>query len=125
MVEDSEVGQTYVEAYNRAMLDESDEEAQNCLDNAETEMAMTTNYQTCNEYGVQQTRMLKALDFIDAYGEGLRLYNVCRAKTKYDLKKDKMCSCGLAFPAKLWTKKTPREAVDLAICLQGGLATAD
>ena len=107
MVEDSEVGQTYVEAYNRAMLDESDEEAQNCLDNAETEMAMTTNYQACIEYGAQQTKMLKALDFIDAYGEGLRLYNVCRAKTKYDLKKDKMCSCGLAFPAKLWTKKFP------------------
>ena len=96
-----------MEAYNRAMAEESDEEAQNELENAEKEMAMATDYQACAKYGAQQTKMLKALDFIDAYGEGLRLYNVCRAKTRYDHKKDKMCSCGLAFPAKLWTKKFP------------------
>ena len=71
MLEDNETGLHYVNAYEQAMLDESDEEAQNCLDCAETEMAMTTDYQTCSEYGAQQAEMLKAIDFIDAYGEGL------------------------------------------------------
>ena len=107
MLEDNETGLHYLNAYEEAMLDEDDESAQNCLDCAEAEMAMTTDYQTCSEYGAQQAEMLKALDFIDAYGEGLRIYNVCRAKTRYNSKQDKMCSCGLAFPNKLWKKKFP------------------
>ena len=103
MKEDDEIGQQYIQAYDEAMLDEDDERKHIRLDSAEAEMAQTTDYQTCSQCGEKQAEMLKALDFIDAYGEGLRLYNVCRAKTKYDHKRDKMCSCGLAFPAKLWT----------------------
>ena len=107
MIEDNETGLQYIHAYEEAMLDEEDERAQNRLDSAEAEMAMTTDYQTCSEYGVKQAEMLKALDFIDAYGEGLRIYNVCRAKTRYIPEKGKHCSCGLAFPGKLWKKKFP------------------
>ncbi len=44
MLDDSGVGQAYLEAYNRAMEAESDEEAQNELENAEKEMAMATDY---------------------------------------------------------------------------------
>ena len=107
MIEDSLVGQTYLDAYNKVMYADSDEEAQEELDNAEKEMAMTTDYQACAEYGAQQKKLLKALDFVDAFGDGLRLYNVCRAKTAYDNTRGVVCSCGLAFPAKLWSKKFP------------------
>ena len=107
MKEDNETGLQYIHAYEEAMLDEEDERAQNRLDSAEAEMAMTTDYQTCSEYGVEQAEMLKALDFIDTYGEGLRIYNVCRAKTRYNPDKGKHCSCGMAFPSKLWKKKFP------------------
>ena len=107
MKEDDEIGQQYIQAYDEAMLDEDDERKHICLDNVESEMAQTTDYQTCSEYGEKQPAMLKALDFIDAYGEGLRLYNVCRAKTRYNLQKGKHCSCSLAFPSKLWAKKFP------------------
>ena len=100
MKEDDEIGQQYIQAYDEAMLDEDDEKKQIRLDSAEAEMAQTTDYQTCSQYGEKQAEMLKALDFIDAYGEGLRLYNVCRAKTRYNLPKGKHCSCSLAFPNK-------------------------
>ena len=70
MLDDSVVGQTYLEAYNKAMNADSDEEAQEELENAERHMAMTTDYEACVAYGDQQTKMLKALDFVDAYGEG-------------------------------------------------------
>ena len=109
MLEDSVVGQTYMDAYDKAMNAGSEEEAQAELENAEREMAMTMDYQACAAHGDQQTKLLKALDFVDAYGEGLRLYNVCRAKTAYDEKTGMACSCGLAFPAKLWSKKFPEK----------------
>ena len=32
----------------------------------------------------------------------MRLYNVCRAKTEWSDHRNKACSCGLAFPAKMW-----------------------
>ena len=60
MLDDSVVGQTYLDAYNKAMDAESDEEAQDELENAEKEMAMTTDYQACANYGAQQTKIGRA-----------------------------------------------------------------
>ena len=82
MIADDEIGEEYIKTYEAAMADENDERQQIRLDNLEPEMAQTMDYETCNEYGNKQAAMLKALDFVDAYGEGLRMYNVCRAKTR-------------------------------------------
>ena len=50
----------------------------------------------------QQVEYLKALDFVDAISADIRVYNVCRARTGWDAKRNVACSCGLAFPSKLW-----------------------
>ena len=105
MKKDDAVGQQYIQAFDEAMDDKDDERKQIRLDNLEEELAQTMDYETCIEYGEKQSAMLKALDFIDAYGEGLRLYNVCRAKTGWNKAQGKHCSCGLAFPAKMWARK--------------------
>ena len=105
MKENDVTGQQYIRAYDDAMANKDDERRQIRLDNLEPELAQITDYQTCSEYGEKQSAMLKALDFIDAYGEGLRLYNVCRAKTGWNPAEGKHCSCGLAFPAKMWARK--------------------
>ena len=102
MEEDDQVGQEYIKTFEAAMADKDDERQQIRLDNLEPEIAQTMDYQTCNEYGDKQSAMLKALDFVDAHGEGLRMYNVCRAKTRWDPTTGTHCSCGLAFPAKMW-----------------------
>ena len=44
----------------------------------------------------------KALDFIDSRGPSLRIFNVCRARARYDARLGNHCSCGFAFPNKLW-----------------------
>ena len=44
--------------------------------------------------------MLKALDFIDAWGPDMRLLNVCRARARQCRRRGAI-SCGLAFPGKL------------------------
>ena len=46
-------------------------------------------------------------DFMDTFGPDIRVYNVCRAKTGYDQSTGCACSCGLAFPNKLWLQPDP------------------
>ena len=107
MEHDNEAGEEYINAYGAAMANEDNEELQMRLDKLEPKVAQTMDYETCKEYGDKQAAMLRALDFVDAFGQGLRLYNVCRAKTRYDEKTSMQCSCGLAFPSKMWTQPDP------------------
>ncbi len=55
-------------------------------------------YTCMEECGEMQAEYLKAQDFSDQITDRLRLYNVCRAKMSNG------CTCGLAFPAKMWTQ---------------------
>ena len=41
---------------------------------------------------------------MDAIGPRMRIYNVCRARAGWNDKKNCQCSCGLSYPAKMWTQ---------------------
>ena len=71
------------------------------------EVVESGDYLTLKEMGDKQAEHLKSLDFMDTIGPNIRVFNVCRAKTGCDLAKGTACSCGLAYPAKLWTKPDP------------------
>ena len=107
MERDNEVGEEYIKAYGAAMANEDNKELQTRLDKLEPKVAQTMDYETCKDFGDKQAAMLRALDFVDAFSQGLRLYNVCRAKTRNDEKTNTHCSCGLAFPSKMWTQPDP------------------
>jgi len=58
----------------------------------------------CRKKGDQQVDYLKAGDFVDTIGPNMRMYNVRRAKTRWDDKKGRHCSCGLAHTSKMWRR---------------------
>ena len=84
------------------MQDPSNEELRLDTERLHEELAQSGDYQTLKETGDQQVEYLKALDFMDTIGPKIRIFNVCRAKSKWDFKKEVACSCGLAYPSKLW-----------------------
>ena len=47
--------------------------------------------------------MLKALDFVAAIGPNLKVRHVCRAQAGRGMT-GTACSCGYAFPAKMWAQ---------------------
>ena len=52
------------------------------------------------------TELRKALDFADQLAPGIRMFNVCKAKTGgWSERHGRAIECGLAFPAKLWWQK--------------------
>ena len=53
--------------------------------------------------------MLRALDYVNDYGQGLRLYHVCRAKTIQNKTTTQKSTCGLALPTKMWTQPDPTQ----------------
>ena len=95
-------------AYDECMQDCSDPEQLRRLEEAEDKLAAATGFKTMKEKGEEQPAPLKALDCVDAITPTMRIYNVCRAKTTYDTVKGRRCSCGLAFPAKMWSQPDPR-----------------
>ena len=61
------------------------------------------DYQTLEDKGARQAGFLKALDFCDQLTPGIRLFNVCRARTgAWNEKENRPGCCGLAYPGKLW-----------------------
>ena len=92
----------YTEAYDKYLQDPSNEELRLETERLHEELVQSGDYQTLIETGDQQVEYLKALDFMDTIGPNIRIFNVCRAKSKWDFKKEVACSCGLAYPNKLW-----------------------
>ena len=108
------ISEEYDVAFNKYMDDPTNVDLKNRVEELEATYAATRDYQTLIEKGDQQVAYLKALDFVDALGPRLRLYNVCRARTNYNMEKGCHCSCGMAFPAKMW--KRPNKTAWKWIC---------
>ena len=96
------LGANYSEAYDSYMQDPSNEELRLETERLHEELVQSGDYHTLKETGDQQVEYLKALDFMDTIGPNIRIFNVCRAKTGWDPKKGVACSCGFAYPNKLW-----------------------
>ena len=64
-------------------------------------LEQTTNYETCAAFS------LKALDVCDCLGPDMVVFNVCRRRTRYSHDKGCHCSCGLAFPGRMWRQPFP------------------
>ncbi len=85
------------EKYDEFDLDQDPEKLRQ-LEEMEEKFLKDQSYTCMSECGEMQREYLKALDFSDQITDRLRLYNVCRAKMGNG------CTCGLAFPAKMWTQ---------------------
>ena len=86
--------------YEMAIGTEEEDACEEVMDRCEEAVHQVQEYTTAQDAGEQQTSYLKALDFVDEITDGIRIYNVCRAK------KGGGCgTCGLAFPSKLWFQK--------------------
>ena len=72
-------------------------------------MAEVSAYKTCSDKGEAQQEYLKALDFADTITDSIRLYNCCRAHDGWNDALNKPCTCGLAFPSKLWMQQGREE----------------
>ena len=60
----------------------------------------------CLAERLDQQELLKALDFCDALGDNMRIYNVCTAYTHdWDNLNGRQKQCGLAYPAKMWKQE--------------------
>ena len=90
-------------AYDAFVNDPTNVEKREECERCEQAYEEAGDYTTMAEAGDMQSAYLKALDFADILAPGLRIFNVCRARTAYD-DKGCSCSCGLAFPAKMWRK---------------------
>ena len=108
------ISEEYDVAFNKYMDDPTNVDLKNRVEELEAKHAAASDYQTLIEKGDQQVAYLKALDCVDALGPRLRLYNVCRAKTLYNMEKGCHCSCGMAYPAKMW--KQPDKTAWTWIC---------
>ena len=103
----NDTAELYQKAFDDYMNDPKNEEKKRAVEEMEEAYAATRDYQTCLEKGEQQVDYLKALDFVDTIGPKMRIYNVCRAKTSWDWSRGVACSCGLAFPNKMWYQPNP------------------
>ena len=102
LLEHDETEQEYKRWYDTYMNDPKDLAKKEALEEIEELYYGQEEYQTLKEMGRAQPAYLEALDLVDHVGPKMRLYRVCRARTWYDARKDALCSCGLAFPAKMW-----------------------
>ena len=83
------------------------------IEKLETEFYGNEDYQTCADKGERQAQYLKALDFTNLLTPGMRLFNVCRAKTGCN-DEGAACACGLAFVDKMWSQ--PNKAKWVCYC---------
>ena len=106
--EDSLKAEEYERAYAEFLKNPKDLGVLKRLQRAEEALDATTDYTTCAEYGEKkQCEYLKALDFCDQLGPKMQIFNVCRRRTAWD-KFGNQCTCGLAYPAKMWEQPTSR-----------------
>ena len=97
------VHEEYEEALTVYLQDPLNKEKKKRAEELEQQCAETHDYQTLKEKGVDmQIKYLKALDFVDTLGPSMRVYNVCRARTGWNDELGVACSCGLAYPNKMW-----------------------
>ena len=80
---------------------EREAEARRPFEEAEQAAIKQGDYQACKEFGADQPKYLKALDFVDMRGPDLPAFSARRARTAYCDKKRGHISRGLSSPAKM------------------------
>ena len=101
------ISEAYETVYLQYLEDPHNSNLKERLEYFQRKLFEAGSYKTMAHTGTAQPQYLKALDFQDSLGPSMRLYNVCRAKTGWDCKRGIACSCGYAYPSKLWWRPDP------------------
>ena len=85
-------------SYDKFMNDASNDELREEVERLEEEAVRESDYKTRAEHGEEQSEHPQAVDFTDAPGPRLRVYNCCRARARHDARLGEHCPPRLRFP---------------------------
>ena len=87
-----------LEELRSILEDEKSPLIQQQYDALEAAMHQNGGYHTAQDLGEWQTIVLRSLDFFNSLGPNIRILNVCRILTRYDMTTGRHCACGFSFP---------------------------